>query len=254
MTIKLTVLTRSALDTNALIDHVRHANDIDPHGSARFDLKDTGHNITAHATGSGFNYLFDIPISGSVRQIIVDKGSAHLLDVDFLPALKVSTLLSPSKFAAFFKNQAMTFNGNDGNDTFESGYGIDYLKGGKGNDNLDGNRGNDRIEGSLGNDTLSGDDGDDWLIGGTGRDFLAGGNGRDRFDFNSITESRVGSQHDTIKEFHHSQGDRIDLGGLDANNTLVGNQAFSFIGSAAFSNTAGELRYSGGLLQGDING
>ncbi|HET9640449.1 MAG TPA: RTX toxin, partial [Allosphingosinicella sp.] len=45
------------------------------------------------------------------------------------------------------------------------------------------------------------------------------------------------------------------------NSTLAGDQAFNFIGSAAFSSTAGELRFEnislGGpiwLVQGDIDG
>jgi serralysin len=34
----------------------------------------------------------------------------------------------------------------------------------------------------------------------------------------------------------------------------AGNQAFRFIGSAAFSGVDGQLRFAGGLLQGDTNG
>ncbi len=45
---------------------------------------------------------------------------------------------------------------------------------------------------------------------------------------------------------------------IDANSELAGNQAFKFIGSAAFSDKAGELRYalsgSNTYIQGDVNG
>jgi len=33
-----------------------------------------------------------------------------------------------------------------------------------------------------------------------------------------------------------------------------GDQAFAYLGSAAFTDTAGELRFAGHLLQGDIDG
>ena len=52
--------------------------------------------------------------------------------------------------------------------------------------------------------------------------------------------------------------DMIDLGLLDANAAVGGNQAFVFIGQAAFSGTAGELRTyltnSVHYVAGDVNG
>ena len=83
---------------------------------------------------------------------------------------------------------------------------------------------------------------------------LSGGRGSDRFDFDSVADSRPGATRDTIINFHHGQGDRIDLSGIDANNTLTKNQAFNFIGASTFHDVAGELRFSNGLLQGDIDG
>ena len=54
------------------------------------------------------------------------------------------------------------------------------------------------------------------------------------------------------------RGDLVDVSGWDANLNVAGNQAFTWIGSAAFSGTAGELRtYFDGVdtwVQGDING
>jgi Ca2+-binding RTX toxin-like protein len=252
MTIKLKVLTPTGFDVNALIKHIEHVNDFVPHGSRSFDLKDTADHVTAHASGSGFSYLFDIPISGTVSQIVIDKGSTHSLNIGFVPGLSVSTLLS--SFGNFFQNHPITFTGNVGNDTFKAGHKADTLNGGKGNDHLNGNLGNDHVIGGLGNDTLKGDSGNDWLVGGTGKDLLAGGFGSDRFTFKSITDSTVGVQHDTIKDFSHSQGDHIDLAVIDADTTAAGDQAFSFVGASAFTSVAGELRYAAGLLQGDTNG
>jgi hypothetical protein len=92
------------------------------------------------------------------------------------------------------------------------------------------------------------------LIGGFGRDTLKGDLGRDTFDFNTLTESPRGSGRDTVY-FDGSQGDRIDLSSIDADTAgTAGIQKFKFIGSQGFHSIDGELRFSRGLLQGDING
>jgi serralysin len=53
---------------------------------------------------------------------------------------------------------------------------------------------------------------------------------------------------DVVADFNRGQGDRVDLSGIDANIVASGNQAFTFIGTAAFSGAPGQLRYvhSGG--------
>jgi Ca2+-binding RTX toxin-like protein len=40
---------------------------------------------------------------------------------------------------------------------------------------------------------------------------------------------------DTITDFKHTDGDKLDLSAIDANSKLSGDQAFTFIGTAAFS-------------------
>jgi serralysin len=60
--------------------------------------------------------------------------------------------------------------------------------------------------------------------------------------------------HDDIVDFSQAEGDRIDLAAIDANTVLAGNQAFSFIGSGAFTGMSGQLRFAGGFVQGDLNG
>ena len=54
-------------------------------------------------------------------------------------------------------------------------------------------------------------------------------------------------------------GDLINLSAIDADIGTAGNQAFSFIGAAAFSGTAGELRadligISDWLVEADVSG
>ncbi|NOT13983.1 MAG: matrixin family metalloprotease [Methylotenera sp.] len=120
---------------------------------------------------------------------------------------------------------------------------------------LQGNSAANVLNGSAGNDTLNGGAGTDVLIGGEGVDLLTGGLGADRFDFNFTTESSAGS-YDEISDFSHIQLDKIDLSTIDANASLTGNQAFSFIGANVFSNTSGQLRFDSvsNSVFGDING
>lgn len=114
------------------------------------------------------------------------------------------------------------------------------------------------LSGGAGNDKLVGSAGADVLIGGAGTDTMTGGAGADRFVFNFISHSVVGANADKILDFSHAQGDKIDLSAIDANTGWAGDQAFTFIGTGAFSHTAGELHYafSGGttIIGGDING
>lgn len=51
-----------------------------------------------------------------------------------------------------------------------------------------------------------------------------------------------------------SEDDVIDLRSIDADTGRSGNNAFTFIGKSAFSGEAGELRYSGTIISGDVNG
>lgn len=77
---------------------------------------------------------------------------------------------------------------------------VDTLFGGKANDTLFGYAGFDTLVGGLGNDIL---------IGGAGDDTLRGGLGADRFVLG------FGDGYDTVADFSHAQGDRIDLRSID---------------------------------------
>nr|MDZ8046936.1 calcium-binding protein [Nostoc sp. DedQUE02] len=144
-----------------------------------------------------------------------------------------------------------------GNDTINGGSGNDKIDGSSGDDSLVGGLGNDSLIGGSGNDTISGDFGNGGiLVGVGGTDILTGGSGNDVFDFNFVSESQPGLLRDVITDFVGNgvlAGDQIDLSTIDANSITGGNQAFSFIGSSAFS-AAGQIRYSGGILQGSTDG
>ncbi|HNH43803.1 MAG TPA: cadherin-like domain-containing protein, partial [Agitococcus sp.] len=115
-----------------------------------------------------------------------------------------------------------------------------------------GNNGNNQMQSGNGGSELNGQNGDDTLQDGLGRDIFIGGQGADTFDFSQLQNGtlRLGE----VLDFSAARGDKIDVSKIDANVLVAGNQAFSFIGDQAFHNTAGELRFSQRLLQGDING
>lgn len=117
----------------------------------------------------------------------------------------------------------------------------------------------ENVTGSAKSDVLIGNSAANNLTGGHGRDTLTGGKGADRFDFNSLADSKTGSNRDVMQDFHRAQHDKIDLAGIDADTHLTGNQAFHFIGRQGFSSGGGphvygELRFENGLLEGDVNG
>jgi Ca2+-binding RTX toxin-like protein len=129
--------------------------------------------------------------------------------------------------------------------------------------NIDGrgvHDGNLILFGGGGHDTLFGGDGNDLILGGGGADGLTGGAGADTFRYDAASDSS-GGLHDLIGDFQTGI-DKIDLSRIDANTHLDGNQAFSWIGSNAFSGTgaasAGELRVfdDNGYqrIEGDTNG
>jgi Ca2+-binding RTX toxin-like protein len=138
-------------------------------------------------------------------------------------------------------------NGQGGDDDLMGGLGDDVLWGDLGEDTLNGGHDNDQLFGSYHDDILNGGDGDDWLSGGHGQDTLIGGIGADTFVVNTIhfvgTPDSTVADPDYITDFSHAQGDRIDVSLLDANGWFAGNQSFTFIGTAAFTGVAGQLRY-----------
>ena len=95
------------------------------------------------------------------------------------------------------------------------------------------------------------------MVGGADADTLEGGADADTFRFSTSFESGLGANADRIVDFETGT-DLIDLGGADADIATPGNQTFNFIGNAAFSSTAGELRYfddgTDTWVQADYNG
>lgn len=116
-----------------------------------------------------------------------------------------------------------------------------------------GGAGDDYLRGGRSADVLDGGEDSDILNGGAGDDILTGGAGVDTFVF---TDEGGGPGDDRITDYH--DGELLDLSAVDADTTTRRDQAFTFIGSNAFSGTAGELRAeavgSETHVTGDIDG
>ena len=144
--------------------------------------------------------------------------------------------------------------GGEGSDELIGGEGDDLLFGGNGADNLVGGEGDDWLFGGAGFDLLVGGAGNDCLLGSQGDDILIGGTGADWFIFN---DKGWGNGNDTILDFVSGQ-DVISLKGIDAISYTSSDDAFRFIGTSAFSGSAGELRIehvaNGLMVLGDTNG
>jgi serralysin len=166
-----------------------------------------------------------------------------------------------------FENGADEYDGSRGEirgTVFGYG-GADRFLGGKFGDSFDGGADSDTLDGGGGTDWLSGGDGNDTIIGGAGIDRLSGGLGSDLFVYKSIADSRsyllledgTKEMPDIIRDFQ-SGLDKIDLSAIDAIAGTSADDSFTFIGSAAFSNRAGELRvvieYGAANIYADVDG
>ncbi|EYD78356.1 hypothetical protein Rumeso_00050 [Rubellimicrobium mesophilum DSM 19309] len=132
-----------------------------------------------------------------------------------------------------------------------AGDGQDKLFGNAGANQLYGRRNNDQMTGAGGNDTLKGGFGNDLLIGNAGKDLLSGAFGNDTFRFLSKADTLLAS-FDVLEGFDAAGaavGDLIDLIGIDAKETIVGNQAFVFnstaLGGIKLTNVGNVTRIQG---------
>jgi serralysin len=72
---------------------------------------------------------------------------------------------------------------------------------------------------------------------------MTGGAGPDKFVLEALADTGVTSATmDVIMDFNLADKDKIDVHSIDANATLPGNQAFTFIEDDAFS-APGQIRY-----------
>lgn len=191
--------------------------------------------------GNAGNDTYYVYAAGSTLVEAVDEGQDIVFSrVDLTLANNIEELrLQAGAFngtgnalsnVIYSANVASTLIGLDGDDILRSLGGRDVLNGGAGNDRLDG---------------------------GKSRDFLTGGTGRDLFLFDAGDAPATSANADVITDFTRAEDDRIVLRTIDA---IAGaaDDAFTFIGNAAFGGVAGQLRYQVAgadvLVAGDTNG
>ncbi|WP_237151636.1 M10 family metallopeptidase C-terminal domain-containing protein [Oryzibacter oryziterrae] len=120
----------------------------------------------------------------------------------------------------------------------------------------------DSLIGAGGKDTINSGSGDDTLEGDGSADTLTTGSGADTLIYKLVSDSTPAA-FDTVTDFSVAD-DIFNLSAIDANSKVPGNQAFSFIGTNAFTHAAGQLRYAKTdaagtandktLVQADVNG
>ena len=230
---------------------------------------ETNSNAAPGGIDSVHSSLAAYTLGNNVERLYIDSTGA---------ANGTGNALDNTLFAGAGNN---VLDGRDGNDTvsFERalsgvtvnlstsaqqntvGSGLDTLKffenltGSAYADSLSGNSAANVLSGGAGNDTLVGGSGDDRLIGGAGTDNLTGGTGADTYAFGALSDMGVGALRDVISGFKTTEGDHLDLTGLDANPLTANVDAFTFIGSNAFdpTNATGQLRFADGILYGSVN-
>ena len=240
----------------AAVQHMYGANYATNSGSTTYTWSPTTGEMSVNGVGQGRpggNQIFLTVWDGGGTDTYNFSRYASALRIDLQPGAWTRT--SSEQRAKLDQDGSKLAAGNIANALLYHGDARSLNEraiGGSGSDVIKGNDAKNVLQGRAGNDKLYGLDGNDVLIGGAGKDVLSGGSGADVFTFKSASESR-GSASDTISIFVRG-ADHVDLRGIDADTGAAGNQAFTFIGASAFSGEAGELKYSRGVLSGDVNG
>jgi len=117
--------------------------------------------------------------------------------------------------------------------------GNDAVNGSGSNDTLLGYAGADTMKGFAGADNLQGGAGGDKLYGGLGSDKLTGGTSADKFIFDAVLNATTNK--DTILDFNHAQGDKIQLDN-DIFTKFSGSETTRTLTSANFDVVGGEAQ------------
>ena len=254
------------------------------------DVMDGG-NGTDTATYAGLGSGVTVSLAISAAQNTGAGGIDTLLNIENLTGTAFADVLNGNSAANIIDGGAGddTIDGGAGNDTLIGGAGIDTASyasatsavtvslattssqntGGAGSDilsgfeNLTGSNFADKLTGSSAANVIDGGAGADRITGAGGADVLFGGLGDDTFSYAALLDSGPSAAaRDVIRDFQGAGltgGDLIDLSAIDA---IAGGRdnAFNFIGNAAFHNVAGELRYDTTstpgytIVQADTNG
>jgi Ca2+-binding RTX toxin-like protein len=228
-------------------------------GNDTYDLRD------------GFDIVVD---TGGTSDLILSSSTRSLVDYPTVESMRLYGNSNINATGNGLANQLTgnlrdnTLNGGGGNDTLTGSLGADVLNGEAGIDTInyagslsfvsinlatgaasggeaagDTFSGIERVTGSSFNDILTGDGVDNMLTARGGADTLTGGLGKDLFDYDALSESTLAvGGRDTITDFNAANQDRFEFSTIDAIFGTALNDAFSFIGTAAFT-AAGQVHY-----------
>jgi Ca2+-binding RTX toxin-like protein len=246
-------------------------------GGDQNDTLDGGDGADTIDGGSGVNTAL---FSDNSRAVNVTLGNAGI-DGHAVSFLMSGRLIFPEtdilrniqNVAGSSYNDQIT--GNDADNTIHGGLGDDLLHFSGGHDALYGDSGTDTLDltgahsgavitlatsltfagntdsaslnsienvnGTAFDDTIVGTGADNRIYGAGGHDLMTGGLGSDTFIFRAISELGLdATKRDIITDF--SVGDHLDFSAFDADPAVSGDQAFTFLGSGAFTHHAGEIR------------
>ena len=95
---------------------------------------------------------------------------------------------------------------------------------------------NVNLTGSLDNNRIIGNSGTNIIDGSYGKDTLTGGGGLDVFIWSNINEIGLSNfDPDIVTDLNRAEGDLLHFTNMDANETVAGDQNFTFIGQAGFT-------------------
>lgn len=249
----------------AAVQHLYGANYGTNSASTKYTWSPTSGELAINGVGqgaAGANRIFQTIWDGGGTDTYDFSSYTTGVKVDLDPgawtitsdAQRAKLNASGTKLAIGNIANALLYNGDPRSliENARGGSGADMIKGNAGTNALKGLAGNDILYGRSGNDVLTGDSGNDKIHGQGGRDAMYGSDGADLFIFSSLRDS-LPAARDSIRDFKRGQ-DHVDLRSIDANALAGGNQAFTYIGTTAFTGKAGQLRFSGSELSADVDG
>jgi len=203
-------------------------------GNGAANLLDGGAGVDTLSGGAGNDiYVVGLGAAG-IEDVVLERGPST--DRDTVRIVGSRAYEAPVAIGLAGELEAL--------DASATGYTALHLAGNWRANTVVGNAAGNLLQGGGGNDTLAGREGNDTLVGGTGADVLRGGSGVDVFRFNGVGDlaARPGAS-DTIVDFSRSAGEKIALSRIDANGLTTANEAFRFVGTAAFgADATGQLR------------
>jgi serralysin len=100
------------------------------------------------------------------------------------------------------------------------------------------------LQGSLDNNRIIGNSGSNIIDGSYGKDTLTGAGGIDVFIWSNVNEIGLFNfDPDIVTDLNRAEGDLLHFSLIDANETVAGNQDFTFIGTAPFT-APGQISWS----------